>query len=310
MATARLVAEDSDERPRTDLPLREFLAWAAYRNREHLQRRAKSGQFLSPLFEFIRYAKAHPGLANVSAEEALHRVQDIPWRDWFPDSEDPQSEFLVTWDRVRVPAWSDILELATSIAKEKPLRPRSCISPAYGHYLSIAGRLQELRPNDYINLPVVRLGQLLGLEPRTIGYHAARAKKDGYLTLVAKHHPLSHQAARYTFDCERFNMETGEENPAEEESHFHKDSKDYKDTEDLKDSHDQRENNRTEKENKGREGLPRLVFDSKRNLGNEGAGFSSERRGKSTREQRKLLQTQVTLVKQRFERSGSLTYLC
>lgn len=214
------MARDADTIP-TDLPLPEYLEWALDRNSKQYEAQLRKGLFVSPLFEFVRCAKAHPQLEKLTAMEAFERLRALRWRDVFPASDDPETEFLATWAKVRVPVGKDILVLAASLAKEKPLQPTNCISPAYARYLSIAGRLQELRPGDYITLPVVRLGQILGVGERTISHYSALARKDGYLNPIAKHHALSHQAAKYTFYCERFNMETGEELTGKDSPHFH-----------------------------------------------------------------------------------------
>src|SRR5215831_18076078 len=77
-----------------------------------------------------------------------------------------RSRILVTWDKVRVPAGEDILVLAVGLARDKPLTLRNPISKNYSRVVSIAAHLQNLRPGDYINLPVARLGEILGVNDR------------------------------------------------------------------------------------------------------------------------------------------------
>src|SRR5262249_26984846 len=109
-----------------------------------------------------------------------------------------RSRILVTWDKVRVPAGEDILVLAVGLARDKPLTLRNPISKNYSRVVSIAAHLQNLRPGDYINLPVARLGEILGVNDRTISYYLQRGTRDGYLTRIARHHQPSGTAAKYT----------------------------------------------------------------------------------------------------------------
>jgi hypothetical protein len=126
---------------------------------------------------------------------------------------------------------------AVALRKERPLHPKNCVSQRYAMYVSIAGRLQELRPGD-INLPVERLGKALRVDERTISYYARLATKDGYISLIAKYHKPSGTAAKYVFHSERFEMETAEELESEDSFHFHKDYKESQDCEESKDDHE------------------------------------------------------------------------
>src|SRR5208337_3454208 len=130
MATARKLASDPERVP-IELPLPKFLEWAVERNQAYYDARRRKGLFVDPLFEFVRCVKAYPELEMLTAMEAFDRLQAFPWRDVLPDSDDPETEFLAIWDKVRVPAGKDILVLAASLAKEKPLHPKNCISPTY-----------------------------------------------------------------------------------------------------------------------------------------------------------------------------------
>jgi hypothetical protein len=199
-----------------DLPLPDFLRWAAERNEAHYDAQISNGEFVTPLFEFVRCARAHPDLAKLNAQEAFNRVRKIiPWGDWFPESDEPELEFLSTWDKVRVPAGQgDTLIYAAGLARDRPIKIRGpIISANYSHFVSIAFHLQILRAGKYINLPVARLGEILEVNPRTVSHYVEQAKRDGLLSLLEKHHALSRQAAKYTFNCDRFNMKTGEVNP-------------------------------------------------------------------------------------------------
>jgi hypothetical protein len=172
----------------TELPLDEYILRSWKLNAELRRADVKEGVFRSPMWHFVRLCAAHPQLRGRPAMDAFQRVGKVKpkglnavfmWAEMFPDSDDPEIEFIATWDRVRVPAGDDILAMAVALAKERPLQPRNCISPGYGLYVSIAGRLQELRPGNYINLPVERLAKALGVKETTVSYYAQCAKKMG-----------------------------------------------------------------------------------------------------------------------------------
>src|SRR5207237_7752389 len=85
----------------------------------------------TPLWEFVRIATAQPELAGISAEQAAAAVEESlmrltknadPWISCFgdSDSDDPKVEFIQTWDRVRLPAGMDMLDLENRQAKTLP----------------------------------------------------------------------------------------------------------------------------------------------------------------------------------------------
>jgi hypothetical protein len=308
MATARKTPKDGHKIP-LELPLSEYFTWAAEQNDAAYQNGGEA--YRSPMWEFVRLMAAHPDLKGCGAVDAFDRVSNLEvnqgerrlsWPELFPDSDDPETEFLATWDKVRVPAGQDILIYAAGLARDKPIKLRRPISEKYSLFVSIAAHLQFLRPGQYINLPVVRLADILKVDLRTVSYYTHRAITDGFLARLAKHHALSHQAAKYTFDCERFNMETGEEITPEESPHFHKEYKDYKDSKELKDSQDQRKTARTEEESERKKGLLGLKSDLERlsgqvtstELSRKHGGSSSAERRKELQEQRRFLESKKT----------------
>lgn len=248
-----------------ELPLPKFLGWAIEKNEALYEHPKHGGMYRSPMWEFVRLCRAHPELARLSADDAFRKLGRIPWEECFPDSDDPEIEFLTTWDKVRVPAGQDILVLAVGLARDVPLTLSNPISDKYSRLVSIAAHLQSLRPGDHIKLPVGRLGEILGVNDRTISFYIQRATKDGYLTRIARHHHPSGTAAKYTFACERFDMETGEGGKTREESHFHKDSED---SEEFKESDDPREKFRATEETGRLEGPSGSGIDSERQRGN------------------------------------------
>jgi len=292
-----------DDRVPTELPLPDYLDWARKRNDELYSAGTDGAHFRSHMWEFVRFCAAHPQLRGLAAMDAFQQISSVNLKDGRPlswadafDSDDPAAEFLATWDKVRVPAGDDILTLAVALAKERPLHPKNCISQRYGLYISVAGRLQELRPGDYINLPVERLGKALSVDGRTISYYARLATMGGYISLIARHHKPSGTAAKYEFHSERFNMGTGEELEPEDSFHFHKDCKDSQDCEESKDDHEKETTSRTSEEAKRRAGTTGSGFDFKRILGKSRAERANKTEGSPSSERRKLLEQQSQLL--------------
>jgi len=97
----------------------------------------------SPLFEFVRIAKAHPSLKNTPASKAVQLVSAEIKRfggtleAWFPDSCDPASELWETWDRV-IAIDEDPVSFAWMRARKRPLTPQVCPSERYRLFISLA----------------------------------------------------------------------------------------------------------------------------------------------------------------------------
>lgn len=221
------------------------------------------------------------------------------WAEMFPESDDPEMEFVATWDRVRVPAGDDILAMAIARAKERPLQPRNCISQGYGLYVSIAGRLQELRPGDYINLPVERLAKALERKETTVSYYAQCAKKDGYISLIAKHHQPSRTAAKYEFHTECFDLQTGEELKSAETPYCSKDSKDSEDGKDAKEGDEKEATDRTLEEVERKSGLARFEFDVERGLRESGAQRANKDESIRLSERQEELKRQIQFLERK-----------
>ena len=198
-----------------------------------------------------------------------------------------------------VPAGDDILTLAVSLAKEKPLHPKNHISQRYALYVSIAGRLQELRPGDYINLPVERLAKALGVKETTVSYYAQCAKKDGYISPIAKHHQPSRTAAKYEFHSERFNLQTGKELTPEEAPHCSKDSKDSEDLKDSKEADEKEATDRTREEVERKSGLTGFEVEVERVLRESRASRSNKDERNRLSERREELKRQAQFLERK-----------
>ena len=56
-----------------------------------------------------------------------------PWERLFPESDDPKSEFVYTWPRVKWAA--PVLEIAEQEAAHLPLKPLESSSPQYDRFI-------------------------------------------------------------------------------------------------------------------------------------------------------------------------------
>jgi hypothetical protein len=143
-----------------DLPLSEFLTWAA----EHVKRvRCQkveddtATEWGSPVFEFVRLVKGHPATAKLAAERALKVVEPHligwskvtaqqrksafytdefnplgkdPWWDWFEQERaDAVADFLHLWGRISfIPGQDPLLQAA-----ERARQLRFLLPDAIGH---------------------------------------------------------------------------------------------------------------------------------------------------------------------------------
>jgi hypothetical protein len=91
------------------------------------------------------------------------------------------------WENRKMALREAPLEAAVRMAKAKPIEFQTTrISENYQLFLNIGYRLQEMRGDEFIVLPVVRLGKILGVSWRRVTDYRRYAKKDGYLIDVAK----------------------------------------------------------------------------------------------------------------------------
>lgn len=182
------------------------------------------GTWMSPVFPFVRYAKAHPAITDLPADQAWRAVRTVVlgWRKKEPDywweahfcvtEEDAEVEFLHWWDNLRSLPNADPLEYALQLADATPLRLLKEVvakrSKKYPRFVSFAFHLQRnIGPRTPIFLPIVRIGLLLGVEPMTISRYRKWADQDGYLRKVkpAAYRPKGGgEAATYLFDLTMF----------------------------------------------------------------------------------------------------------
>jgi hypothetical protein len=133
--------------------------------------------YRSPMWEFVRRAKAHAELERLDAYDAAALAEscmetwneakgdDDLWQTYFPASEDAKAEFIHTWERVKWPRAT--LDQALPEAAALPLNPKRCCSPKYGKFVSLAGHLQRAVDGPIL-LPCAKIAALLVCEPMTI----------------------------------------------------------------------------------------------------------------------------------------------
>src|SRR5437868_12941453 len=127
------------------------------------------------------------------------------------DSDDPKVEFIQTWDRVRLPAGMDMLDLANRQAKTLPLKLKISHSEKYERFVSIAGHLQRLRPGLPIFLPEQKLAAILGCRYQTVGWYRAEGVKHGLLKELSKHDYGRRRATEFEFNLDLFDWDSGEQ---------------------------------------------------------------------------------------------------
>jgi hypothetical protein len=198
--------------------LADYLCEAWELNRRAYTEPGPGRLFRSPMFTFVRRAKAHPDLEGLTGLEAATLVErcldswgkmsDDPWRTWFPESDDAKSEFVDTWGRIK---WARAaLQTAQLSAVKLPLNPRECYSPGYGSFVSLAGHLQR-NVQGSILLPCRKIAAVLNCEPMTISRYRRLAIQDGLLQLVARGIRSQRKADEFRFAVEMFDWETGEQ---------------------------------------------------------------------------------------------------
>lgn len=176
-----------------------FAAAAAHKEAEEHPNR-------SAIWEFARFCKKHPVLADLSGESAFDL---IPWEDTtFSDFETEQ--FITCYDTVLFAAGEGPVDLALREADDHPLRQTN--RKIYDRFVSMAGWLQHSVGDKAILLPQKLLAEKLKVPPSLISNMTNQAIKNGYLTCVKKAIP-KRQAALYRFDLKLLPRFAGRHDP-------------------------------------------------------------------------------------------------
>lgn len=198
-------------------PLPEYLREAWQANESGYRPPAYGQPYRTPMFEFVRAARAHPELATLDGIDAADQVEAVlrqwhngkqnPWARTFPQSEDPQAEFVETWERVKWP--KPELEMALQDARCLPLAPTRSYSPQYAQFVAFAGHLQRRSDGRPIFLPCRKVASVLGCTLTSVSRYRRMALKDGLMTTTAKYLHTDRKADEFRFHCEQFDWETG-----------------------------------------------------------------------------------------------------
>ena len=198
--------------------LAEYLHEAWQLNRDTFQESSPGRRFRTPMFTFVRRAKAHPDLESLDGLEAAEVVQrtlnswapmtEDAWRTLFPESDDARAEFIDTWARIKWPRAA--VETAQWMAAKLPLSPYRCYSAGYAAFVSLAGNLQR-NVSGSILLPCRKIATILCCEPMTVSRYRRMAIQDGLLRLVTRGIKLQRKADEFSFAIEAFDWENGEQ---------------------------------------------------------------------------------------------------
>jgi len=202
-----------------DPELEIYLRNARTRNDEEYREPTRGRPFRSPLFVFVRLAKAYPSLGELEALAAAEVIEQYliawdadgngdPWQAYFPQSDDPRCEFIDTWDKVKRPHAE--VDRAVLAAKHLPLKLKRAHSAKYCEFVSIAGHLQR-KINGPILLPCRKFSEILGCEPMSVSRYRALAIKDGFLRLERRGQKVRREADEFHFTVEKFDWKSGDE---------------------------------------------------------------------------------------------------
>lgn len=160
--------------------------------------------YRTPLFNFARFCKAYPSVADLPDYEAMQKIEETmrelnivpvsadPWEFLFPedqhgnaiDGEFARLDFMSSWLSVRHIPFRDALQKAFGLSEANLLQPAHERGNLYRRFISLAGWLQALRAEHNIYLPSRIIGGLLSCDQRTVSRLRKLAIQDGLLKVV------------------------------------------------------------------------------------------------------------------------------
>jgi len=153
-------------------------------------RELKDDSYMAPLRGYV----AIPTLIQIRPNVLTELGYDSP-EEGFDDLE-------MLWDTVMLGASESPLAAAVRMADLYPMTFQTRrASAVYGRLLNIAYHLQVMRGAAYISLPVVRMGEILGVSPMHISRLLAFARAEGFLRPLEKAHHFQRMAAKFRFHC-------------------------------------------------------------------------------------------------------------
>jgi len=215
------------------LPLEEYLKITIEFCRQ-LREEQSEDAWRSPLFNFARFCKAHPTIADLPDDEAMQLVEEVmstyfdvprgvdPWEYFFPEGEDGEIlsgddsriDFMSSWASVRHVPFRDALHSAFRLAEQRPLVAPRRRAKLYDQFISLAVWLQRLRCEYVIYLPTRAIAELLDCDQRTVSRLRKLAVQDGLLRIVREHRFRStgkSEATEFRVAIERFEDPGGEQ---------------------------------------------------------------------------------------------------
>ncbi len=199
------------------MPLREYVLFAAEKNREVLE---NAGGWLGVAFTFTRYMMTHPDLEGLSSQEAADQLDELlggmfpeaddPWVellgacDSVDNRADPFEHFAHCWEMIQHPLGEGPLEQASRLAEEHPVDLPGYRSPRwkpYRRFVSICRWLQVAQGGESFFVPVRTFAEILGVATKTVSNYRTRAERDGYLALVREHEGRR-KATEYRFNLD------------------------------------------------------------------------------------------------------------
>ena len=105
----------------------------------------------------------------------------------YQSAEEATDDLETLWDKVKLGASEGPLAAALRMADRFPVKFRTNrLSTIYQRFLNIGYHLQVMRGEHYISLPVDRLGEILGVNPRRVSDYRNFAQDAGFLHQIAK----------------------------------------------------------------------------------------------------------------------------
>lgn len=204
-----------------DMPLREYVLFAARKNREAIEEAEK---WQGVAFTFTRYMMSHPDLKGFKSQDAADLLDELlrrmfpgagdPWVELLGECDsagnpgDPFENFAHCWDTIQHPRKEDPLERAIRLAEEHPVILPGYQSPSWKPYLrliSICRWLQVTTNGESFFVPVRTFAEILGVAIKTVSNYRGRAEREGYLVLVKDHE--GRQATEYRFNLDALGVQ-------------------------------------------------------------------------------------------------------
>jgi hypothetical protein len=207
------VRELAEHKP-SSLGAGEYLYWAAC----EIQRERAEGwkRKDTPVFEFARYAKAHPELRSRSADNickvirnwlaVLAKASALTVEQLFEslfgqNFEEGMTELSMGWRKVRFPKGKSPLDLAMENNCLYPIKIDNPLTPGCENFIGVCYWLHRgLDYNQPIVLPQELLAEKLGVAQMTVSRYIEWAVEQEYLMRARRHNHAKGRAATYRFD--------------------------------------------------------------------------------------------------------------